>query len=75
LPQITIKYDYNKTLYGLNIKDINQIIRASFAGESAGKIYEEKTFDVVVRMSATNRSLILQMFQSFFPLPNGQQVP
>ncbi|MDZ4331378.1 MAG: efflux RND transporter permease subunit, partial [Flavobacterium sp.] len=42
LPQITVKYDYNKiALYGLNITDINQIIRSSFAGESAGKIYEE----------------------------------
>jgi cobalt-zinc-cadmium resistance protein CzcA len=77
LPQITIKYDYNKiALYGLNIKDINQIIRASFAGESAGKIYEEsKRFDVVVRMSAANRSDITDVSNLFIPLPNGQQVP
>jgi len=34
LPQITVKYDYNKiALYGLNIADINQIIRSSFACE------------------------------------------
>jgi cobalt-zinc-cadmium resistance protein CzcA len=77
LPQITIKYDYNKiALYGLNIKDINQIIRASFAGESAGKIYEDsKRFDVVVRMGATNRTDITDVSNLFIPLPNGQQVP
>ena len=29
LPQITVKYDYNKiALYGLNITDVNKIIRS-----------------------------------------------
>nr|WP_315211940.1 CusA/CzcA family heavy metal efflux RND transporter [uncultured Flavobacterium sp.] len=77
LPQITVKYDYNKiALYGLNITDINQIIRSSFAGESAGKIYEDsKRFDVVVRMDAANRADITDVSNLFIPLPNGQQVP
>jgi cobalt-zinc-cadmium resistance protein CzcA len=77
LPQITIKYDYNKiALYGLNISDLNKIIRFSFAGESAGKIYEDsKRFDVVVRMDAANRSDITDVSNLFIPLPNGQQVP
>ncbi|CAM3533961.1 CusA/CzcA family heavy metal efflux RND transporter [Flavobacterium chungbukense] len=77
LPQITVKYDYNKiALYGLNISDINQIIRSSFAGESAGKIYDEsKRFDVVVRMDENNRADITDVSNLFIPLPNGQQVP
>lgn len=77
LPQITIKYDYNKiALYGLNISDINRIIRSSFAGESAGKIYDEsKRFDVVVRMNQDNRADITDVSNLFIPLPNGQQVP
>lgn len=77
LPQITVKYDYNKiALYGLNITDINKIIRSSFAGESAGIIYEEsKRFDVVVRMNSANRSDISDVYNLFIPLPNGQQVP
>ena len=77
LPQITVKYDYNKiALYGLNISDINQIIRSSFAGESAGKIYEEgKRFDVVVRLNKDNRSDISDVSNLFIPLPNGQQIP
>ena len=77
LPQITVKYDYNKiALYGLNISDINQIIRSSFAGESAGKIYEEgKRFDVVVRLDRDNRTDISDVSNLFIPLPNGQQIP
>jgi heavy metal efflux system protein len=77
LPQITVKYDYNKiALYGLNISDINQIIRSSFAGDIAGKIYEEsKRFDVVVRMDVSNRSDITDVSNLFIPLPNGEQVP
>lgn len=77
LPQITIKYDYNMiALYGLNIADINKIIRSSFAGESAGKIYEEsKRFDIVVRMDESNRTDITDVSNLFIPLPNGQQVP
>lgn len=77
LPQITIKYDYNKiALYGLNIEDINKIIRSSFAGESAGKIYEDsKRFDVVVRMNKDNRADLNDVSNLFIPLPSGQQVP
>ncbi len=77
LPQITIKYDYDKiALYGLNISDINQIIRSSFAGESAGKIYDEsKRFEVVVRMDENNRADITDVSNLFIPLPSGQQVP
>ncbi len=77
LPQITVKYNYDKiALYGLNISDINKIIRSSFAGESAGKIYEEsKRFDVVVRMNKDNRTDITDVSNLFIPLPNGQQVP
>ncbi|HKO78492.1 MAG TPA: efflux RND transporter permease subunit, partial [Flavobacterium sp.] len=77
LPQITVKYDHDKiALYGLNISDLNQILRSSFAGEKAGLIYEEsKRFDVVVRMNKDNRSDISDVSNLFIPLPNGQQIP
>lgn len=77
LPQITIKYDYDKiALYGLNIADLNQVIRSSFAGEIAGKIYEEnRRFDLVVRMEKKNRNNIEDVRNLFIPLPNGRQVP
>lgn len=77
LPQITIKYDYAKiALYGLNIVDINQIVRSSFAGESAGKLYEgSKRFDIVVRIEKDLRTDISDISNLYIPLPDGNQVP
>ncbi|MEA3479634.1 MAG: CusA/CzcA family heavy metal efflux RND transporter [Bacteroidota bacterium] len=52
LPQLLVKYKRDKIAqYGLNINDINRIIRIAFAGESAGIVYEgERRFDLVVRL-------------------------
>ncbi len=52
LPQLLIKYKRDRLArYGLNINDINRIIRIAFAGESAGIVYEgERRFDLVVRL-------------------------
>lgn len=52
LPQLRIKYKRNMlALYKLNIEDINRTIRAAFAGEQAGVIFEgERRFDLVVRL-------------------------
>ena len=59
-----------------HFSNFSKIVRASFAGESAGKIYEEsKRFDVVVRMNAENRTDISDVANLFIPLPSGQQVP
>jgi heavy metal efflux system protein len=50
-PQINVKYDKQKLAeFGLNIDDLNFILKTSFAGETAGVFFEnEKRFDVVVR--------------------------
>ncbi|MFZ9262155.1 MAG: CusA/CzcA family heavy metal efflux RND transporter [Chitinophagaceae bacterium] len=58
LPQIVIRYKKNAiAAYGLNISAINRVLRASFAGESAGKIYEnERKFDLVVRLTGDRRN-------------------
>ena len=51
LPQIQIEYDREKIAqYGLNISDINILVRTAFAGTAAGVVFEEeKRFDLVVR--------------------------
>jgi cobalt-zinc-cadmium resistance protein CzcA len=37
LPQITIEYDRARIAgYGLNIKDVNQVVSTAFAGDAAG---------------------------------------
>ncbi|MFZ1705712.1 MAG: CusA/CzcA family heavy metal efflux RND transporter, partial [Saprospiraceae bacterium] len=77
LPQITIRYNKDKlALYGLNVGELNQIIRAGFAGEKAGVVYEgEKRFNLVVRIAKDNRQNIDQLKNLFVPLPSGNQVP
>jgi cobalt-zinc-cadmium resistance protein CzcA len=52
LPQLMIKYRRDELArYGLNVNDINRVIRIAFAGESAGIVYEgERRFDLVVRL-------------------------
>jgi cobalt-zinc-cadmium resistance protein CzcA len=58
LPQVVIRYRKNAiAAHGLSIADVNRVIRTSFAGETAGQIYEnERRFDLVVRLSEKNRN-------------------
>lgn len=57
LPQIIIDYNRNAMAqYNLNIADINKVINAAFAGQSAGVVYEgERHFDLVVRLTPEKR--------------------
>ena len=77
LPQITVRYNKDKlALYGLNVGDLNQVVRASFAGEKAGVVYEgEKRFDLVVRVAKDDRQDIENLKELFITLPSGNQVP
>jgi cobalt-zinc-cadmium resistance protein CzcA len=77
LPQITVRYNKDKlALYGLNVGALNQVVRASFAGDKAGTVYEgEKRFDLVVRVARDDRQDISNLKSLFVPLPSGSQVP
>lgn len=52
LPQLVINYDRNKIArYGINIEELNTIIRTAYAGEAAGVVFEnERRFDLVLRL-------------------------
>lgn len=77
LPQITVRYNKDKlALYGLNVGDLNKVIRAGFAGEKTGVIYEgEKRFDIVVRLAQNSRQDISNLKTLFVTLPSGSQIP
>jgi cobalt-zinc-cadmium resistance protein CzcA len=77
LPQITVKYNKDKlALYGLNVGDLNQIVRTGFAGEKAGVVYEgEKRFDLVVRLQNDSRQDIGNLKNLYVSLPSGSQIP
>ncbi len=75
--QIVIKFDRDKIAqFGLNIEDVNQVIKAGFAGDFAGFVYEgEKRFDMVVRLEKENRQGLEDIKNLFVTAPNGNQVP
>ncbi|MBP9744173.1 MAG: CusA/CzcA family heavy metal efflux RND transporter [Saprospiraceae bacterium] len=77
LPQITVKYNKDKlALYGLNVGELNQVIRTGFAGEKAGVVYEgEKRFDLVVRLQQDERQDISNLKSLYISLPSGSQIP
>ncbi len=77
LPQMLVSYNRNKIAqYGLNIKDVNTLLRSAFAGEKAGVVFEgEKRFDLVVRLEKEHRKSIDDIKMLYLPLPNGSQIP
>lgn len=52
LPQLVVNYDRTKIArYGIDISELNDIIRTAYAGEAAGVVFEnERRFDLVVRL-------------------------
>ena len=77
LPQIVIRYKRDvMAMYGLDIRDVNRVIRSAFAGESAGRVYEnERRFDLVVRLSDQSRHDLENVQQLQVQTPNGIQIP
>ncbi|MCA6074696.1 efflux RND transporter permease subunit [Fulvivirga sedimenti] len=77
LPQMTVRYYRTKIAqYGLNISDLNQMVALSFAGLTAGSVYEgEKQFDLVIRFQQTFRKDIDNLRNLYVPLPSGGQIP
>lgn len=77
LPQIVVNYDRQKiATYGLNIEDLNSMVRTAMAGEHAGYIFEgERKFDLVVRMKEEYRNYLTDFDELYVRTPSGQQVP
>jgi heavy metal efflux system protein len=77
LPQILVKFNRDKIAqFGLNIEDINTVIRTAFAGEVAGMIFEgEKRFDLVVRLNEGNRKNLEDVRNLYITTPQGTQIP
>jgi cobalt-zinc-cadmium resistance protein CzcA len=77
LPQIMVKFDRDRMAkFGLNIAEINRVIRAAFAGESAGLVFEgERRFALVVRLDKGSRKGIDDVKNLFINAPFGNQIP
>lgn len=77
LPQVQVAYNRDKMAqYGLNISDVNMILKTAFAGSVTGVVFEgEKRFDMVVRLNRDLRENISGVENLLIPLPSGNKVP
>jgi len=77
MPQVIIQYNRDAMAqYHLNIEDVNNVINASFAGQSSGQLFEgEKRFEVVVRIGNDQKKNLTDISQLLIPTPSGNQVP
>ncbi len=76
LPQLIVKYNRAKIArYGINIEELNTIIRTAYAGESAGIVFEnERRFDLVVRLD-DEKVKDLNLDKLFIKTNEGIRVP
>lgn len=77
LPQIKASYHRDRLAqYGLDISSINQLIKTSFAGETAGVVFEgERRFDLVIRLDTLHRTDLKDIRNLYVTVPNGASVP
>lgn len=76
LPQLVVKYDRAKIArYGMNIEELNTIVRTAYAGEAAGVVFEnERRFDLVLRLDNEKVS-DLNLDKLFVRTPEGVPIP
>ena len=76
LPQLLIHFDRAKIArYGIDIEELNTVIRTAYAGETAGVVFEnERRFDLVVRLDK-NKVSDLNIDKLFVRTKDNIQLP
>ncbi len=77
LPQMIVQFDRAAlSKYNISIDEVNRVINISFAGQTAGLLFEgEKRFDVVVKLDSTNRLSAEDLKSVSVTSPTGIMVP
>ncbi|MCX6255301.1 MAG: CusA/CzcA family heavy metal efflux RND transporter [Bacteroidia bacterium] len=77
LAQIQVEYNRDRLAqYGLSVEDVNDVLRAAFAGSQAGVVFdEEKRFGLVVRLDKDYRQNLDDIKNLTVALPDGHQIP
>jgi cobalt-zinc-cadmium resistance protein CzcA len=76
-PQLLIKVDRLAIArYGINVEDVQEVIRAAIGGASAGQLFEGvRRFDIIVRYVPEYRDTPDAINQILVKAPNGANVP
>ena len=77
LKSMVVEYDRVKLAkYGLNVKNINNVLASAYAGNHVGQIYEgDRSFDLVVRLPREDREDLEKLFRLAVPLPESGFIP
>ncbi|NOS56944.1 MAG: efflux RND transporter permease subunit [Cyclobacteriaceae bacterium] len=77
LPQIIIRLKRDQLArFNITVRQVNEVINTSMAGQSAGLLFEgEKRFDVVVRLDSKSRTSIEDIQNLYVTSANGMQIP
>lgn len=76
-PYLIIDIDREKIArFGLNIKNVQDVIEIAIAGKAASKLYEEnRSFDIVVRIPEEKRNSIETIGNLLIPVSNKMRIP
>lgn len=76
-PQLLIKVDRQAIArYGINVSDVQEVIRAAIGGEKAGQLFEGvRRFDILVRFAPAFRNDIKAIGQILIEAPNKVKLP
>ncbi len=76
-PQLKITVDrHSIARYGLNLSDVQEVIKTAIGGETAGQIFEGiKRFDIFVRFAPKFRNNEAGIKELLISAPNGMKVP
>ena len=76
-PQLLIRVDRGAVArWGLNVEDVQAVVRAAVGGESAGFVFEGvRRFEIVVRYPQSSRDTPAAIGNILVPTPEGATVP
>ncbi|MFH1241564.1 MAG: CusA/CzcA family heavy metal efflux RND transporter [Pseudomonadota bacterium] len=76
-PQLRITIDHDAiSRYGVNVRDVQELIRAAVGGETAGQIFEGiPRFDILVRYTPKDRDTSEAIGRILVPAPGGARIP
>lgn len=77
MPMVTIEIDRQAVArYGLNVKDVQEVIQIALGGANAGQVIQgDRRFDLVVRLPENLRGNLQTLGSLPIPLPKAEEAP